>query len=122
MRSAKPGMVAGLLAAAVLWPAAPGTALAPVSARETATPAPSVFCGTDAASGLGVSADRAGSCGVALQVASAYTRILHRTRGAPAELRAAGATWVCRERQGDPNPYQECRDTGGSGRRITLTS
>ncbi|MFK0259435.1 hypothetical protein [Streptomyces sp. NPDC090445] len=122
MRSAKLGMAAGLLAAAVLWPATPAAAPAQASADKAATPAPLVVCGTDAASGLGVSADRAASCAVALRVAAAYTGILPRTRGAPVEVRAAGSTWVCRERQGDPHPYQECLDTGGSGRRLTLTS
>ncbi|MEU5806721.1 hypothetical protein [Streptomyces sp. NPDC047718] len=113
MRPMKPGVAAALGSAVVL---------AAVVAGGTPTPAPLVFCGTDAASGLGVSADRAGSCAVALEVAAAYTRIVQHTRGAPAEVRTAGATWVCRERQGDPDPYLECLGGGNSGGRVTLTS
>ncbi|MFD7626735.1 hypothetical protein ACFV7Q_11995 [Streptomyces sp. NPDC059851] len=130
MRSAQLGTAAAslLAVAAVLWPAVPAAAPAPIpapgwaSAHGTLAPVPLVVCGTDATTGLGVSAERAGSCAVALRVAAAYTRTLSRTRGAPTEVRAAGATWVCRERQGDPHPYQECLDTGHSGRRVTLTS
>ncbi|MFJ9641494.1 hypothetical protein ACWEPM_19045 [Streptomyces sp. NPDC004244] len=132
MRPTKPGVAAALgaavvLAAVVLGPTAPadasaGAARASAVAGGTPTPAPLVFCGTDAASGLGVSADRAGSCAVALEVAAAYTRIVQHTRGAPAEVRTAGATWVCRERQGDPDPYLECLGRGDSGGRVTLTS
>ncbi|NXY93274.1 hypothetical protein HYE82_02375 [Streptomyces sp. BR123] len=121
-------MAAGLLAAATLGPTAPVAAPPPApapasaSAGKTATAAPLVFCGTAAAFGLGVSADRASSCAVALRVAAAYTGILPHTRGAPVEVRAGGTTWLCRERQGNPDPYQECLDTGDSGRRVTLTS
>ncbi|MGW5345661.1 hypothetical protein [Streptomyces sp. NPDC004050] len=127
MRPMKPGVAAALgsavvLAAVVPGPSAAGAARASAVAGGTPTPAPLVFCGTDAASGLGVSADRAGSCAVALEVAAAYTRVVQHTQGAPAEVRTAGATWVCRERQGDPDPYLECLGGGNSGGRVTLTS
>jgi hypothetical protein len=61
-------------------------------------------------------------CGSALQVAAGYTKAWHGRAGTPVEVRTAGAVWKCQERQGDPNPYQECVNETDGGRRITLSS
>lgn len=37
-------------------------------------------------------------------------------------VHAAGSVWSCREQPGPLNPYQECVETGGTGRWVTLTS
>ncbi len=79
------------------------------------------YCGADPVSGLGVLAGKGVTCGVARQVAAAYTKVWH---GAPtgAEVRAAGARWKCGERRGNPDPYQACVEVKGSGRVVTLSS
>ncbi|MEV5545935.1 hypothetical protein AB0L35_07300 [Streptomyces sp. NPDC052309] len=93
-----------------------------MSADNGVGTAAGVVCGTDAASGLAVSAGRAGDCSAALQVAGAYTRVWNDTGGAAATVDAAGSTWSCGEREASPNPYQQCTDTGDSSRWVTLTS
>ncbi|WP_251093547.1 hypothetical protein [Streptomyces sp. Caat 7-52] len=80
------------------------------------------FCGTDKASGLAVWAAEKKSCATAVRVAAAYTKVWRGSAGASVEVRAAGAAWKCRERQGDPNPYQECVDTSDSSRWVRLSS
>jgi hypothetical protein len=80
------------------------------------------YCGTDPASGLGVLTAGDVDCGAALQVAAGYTKVWHGRAGAPVEVRTAGAVWKCQERQGDPNPYQECVNSADSGGRVTLSS
>lgn len=118
MHSMRIAMAAGLMGAAALCFATP----AQTSAGEGVTLAPTKVCGTDKVSGLGVSAGPTESCAVALQVAAAYTKVWQDTAGAPAKVAAGGTTWSCQERQGDPNPYQECVDTRDSSRRVTLSS
>jgi hypothetical protein len=98
------------------------SAPAAVSAETGGAGAPSVLCGTDGATGLAVSADSAGDCAVALRVAGAYTKAGMRGSGAVTTVDADGTVWRCQERQGDPNPYQECVDTTDETRHITLTS
>ncbi|MBL1105266.1 hypothetical protein JK361_11815 [Streptomyces sp. 5-8] len=80
------------------------------------------FCGTDKASGLAVWAAEKKSCATAVRVAAAYTKVWRGSAGTSVEVRAAGAAWKCRERQGDPNPYQECVDTSDSSRWVRLSS
>ncbi|MFJ5724430.1 hypothetical protein [Streptomyces sp. NPDC093149] len=84
--------------------------------------AASVICGTDDRSGLTVGTARARDCAAALQVASAYTRSWNSGGEGAATVHAAGSVWSCRERPGPLNPYQECVETGGTGRWVTLTS
>ncbi|MEU6460895.1 hypothetical protein [Streptomyces sp. NPDC046976] len=87
-----------------------------------AAPGASVrYCGADPLSGLGVLAGERVTCGVARQVAAAYTKVWH---GAPAgaEVHAAGARWKCGERRGNPDPYQACVEVKGGGRVVTLSS
>ncbi|MFH9400675.1 hypothetical protein ACH4JS_12920 [Streptomyces sp. NPDC017638] len=81
-----------------------------------------MLCGTDGATGLAVSAGSAADCAVALRVAGAYTKAGTRGSGAVTTVDADGTVWRCQERQGDPNPYQECVDTTDETRHITLTS
>lgn len=109
---------AALAGAAVLclWAAAQAVA-GPDAARSSAA-----YCGPDKATGLAVWADPADSCATALQVASAYAKARSGTARAPVTVRTGDGTWTCQERQGDPNPYQECVDTGDSGRRVFLSS
>ncbi|MES9525781.1 hypothetical protein [Streptomyces capoamus] len=103
-------------AAAVLW--APAHAVAGTGAAE-----PSVaYCGADRATGLAVSADGSVPCATALQVVDAYTKAASGTGDRRATVRVDGTAWTCMERQGDPNPYQECVDAGDSGRRIIVSS
>ncbi|TWV41796.1 hypothetical protein FRZ03_20890 [Streptomyces misionensis] len=98
-----------LVGAGLLW--------SPWTAQALAAPgAGHAYCGVDRASGLGVTAARGVPCGVALQVAAAYTK------GWRTEVRAAGARWRCGERQGDPDPYQACADVHSGGRVVTLVS
>ncbi|MBL1082341.1 hypothetical protein JK359_10150 [Streptomyces actinomycinicus] len=79
-------------------------------------------CGTDQASGLGVSAGKNVPCATALQVAAAYTGGRPGTADAPVPVRAAGSVWKCHEEQGDPNPYQRCVDTQDDTRLVMLSS
>ncbi|MER6030385.1 hypothetical protein [Streptomyces sp. NPDC001851] len=109
---------AALLGAAALCLAVPAQA----SADTGAPPKPTPFCGTDPATGLAVSATGNVPCATALQAAAAYTKVWHGSKGAPAEVRAAGATWTCRERRGDPDPYQVCADAQDNTRLVLLSS
>ncbi|MFF9156888.1 hypothetical protein ACF1AB_32220 [Streptomyces sp. NPDC014846] len=118
MRKIMTGTATTLLAAAVLCTGSPAQALD----GTRAAPEASRFCGTDPASGLAVWGDRADACAAALAVASAYTKAAAGTAKGPGTVRAGGVTWKCQERQGDPNPYQECVDASGSGRRVVLSS
>ncbi|MFH8340352.1 hypothetical protein [Streptomyces sp. AM6-12] len=79
------------------------------------------YCGADPASGLGVLASEPVTCGAALQVAAAYTKVWHGA-AAGAQVRAAGARWACGERQGNPDPYQVCVEVRDGGRVVTLSS
>ncbi|MGW2034966.1 hypothetical protein [Streptomyces spinosus] len=122
MRSIMTGTAAGLLGAAALCLGAPAPAFAGTGA---AARSPVTFCGADKATGLAVWAEPAGSCATALEVASAYTKAAAGRSGAPATISVGGTAWTCQERQGDPNPYQECvtSDSGGrAGGRVVLTS
>jgi hypothetical protein len=110
--------VAGLLGAAALCLAVPAQAFTDTGTDRK----PTRYCGTDRASGLGVSATGNVPCATALQAAAAYTKVWHGTKGAPVEVRAAGATWKCQERQGDPDPYQVCVDTQDNTRLVLLSS
>ncbi|MGW3203197.1 hypothetical protein [Streptomyces sp. NPDC001135] len=118
MHATRMGTVAGLLGAAALCLAVPAQAFADTGADRR----PTSYCGTDRASGLGVSATGNVPCTTALRTAAAYTEVWHGTKGAPVEVRAAGATWTCRERRGDPDPYQECADTQDPTRLVLLSS
>ncbi|AGS69814.1 hypothetical protein [Streptomyces collinus] len=123
MRSNKVNAAAGLVGAVVLglsW-AVPAAAAADGTAPQEAARAVR-FCGVDRTTGLGVSAGTDVSCGAALGVAAAYTRVWQRAGGAPVDVHTDGATWACRERRGDPDPYQECLDVNDGGRRVLLTS
>ncbi|MFJ4523589.1 hypothetical protein ACIP4Y_21970 [Streptomyces sp. NPDC088810] len=123
MRSIKRSMAAALLGAAALGLWAPALAVAGTGAAGSDTAQPSMsYCGADRATGLAVSADRTVSCATALQVAGAYTKAASGTGDAPATVRVGGAAWKCQERQGDPNPYQECVDASDSGRRVIVSS
>ncbi|GAA2734084.1 hypothetical protein [Streptomyces nogalater] len=100
-----------------------GLAAPPAVSAEAGGPAaPAVVCGTDGSTGLAVSAGSAGDCALALRVADAYTKAGLREGGAVTVVRADGSVWRCQERQGDPNPYQECVDATDTARHITLTS
>ncbi|MFE7356994.1 hypothetical protein ACFU8Q_28505 [Streptomyces sp. NPDC057543] len=81
-----------------------------------------VICGTDRRSGLTVGTARARDCATALQVASVYTRRWNSGGEGAATVHAAGSVWSCREQPGPLNPYQECVETGRTGRWVTLTS
>ncbi|MEE1805409.1 hypothetical protein [Streptomyces sp. BE133] len=81
-----------------------------------------VICGTDGRSGLTVGTAHARDCATALQVASAYTRSWNSGGEGATTVHAAGSVWSCREQPGPLNPYQECVETGGTGRWVTLTS
>ncbi|MER6470191.1 hypothetical protein [Streptomyces collinus] len=118
MRSNKVNAAAGLLGAVVLGLSG---ALPAVAAPDGAARAVR-FCGVDQVTGLGVSAGPDVSCAAALGVAAAYTRLGQRAGGASVDVHTDGATWTCRERRGDPNPYQECLDVNDEGRRVLLTS
>ncbi len=119
MRSIMTGTAAGLLGAAALclWAPAPSFAVTDAAARSSVA-----YCGADKATGLAVWADPAESCAAALEVASAYTKAASSRAGAPATIRVGATTWTCQERQGDPDPYQECVNASDSGRRVVLTS
>ncbi|WP_432026491.1 hypothetical protein [Streptomyces sp. 1222.5] len=118
MRKIMTGTAATLVAAAVLCTGSPAQSLD----GPRAAPGASRFCGTDPVSGLAVWGDRADACAAALEVASAYTKAAAGAPKGPGTVRAGGATWKCQERQGDPNPYQECVDSSDSGRRVILSS
>ncbi|MGW4568598.1 hypothetical protein ACWEN3_41700 [Streptomyces sp. NPDC004561] len=118
MRTVRMGIIGGLLGATMLCLSVAGQAFAGGGVAQ----ARSAVCGTDSATGLGVSAAGDVDCGAALSVAAAYTKVWRSASGAPVDVRAAGAGWKCQERQGDPNPYQECVNTSDSGRRVMLTS
>ncbi|MFD9098475.1 hypothetical protein [Streptomyces collinus] len=123
MRSNKVNAAAGLLGALVLGlsGAVPAVAAPDGAAPEGAARAVR-FCGVDRVTGLGVSAGRDVPCAAALGVAAAYTRVWQRAGGAAVDVHTDGATWTCRERRGDPDPYQECLDVNDGGRRVLLTS
>jgi hypothetical protein len=118
VRSNKVNAAAGLVGAVVLGlsAAVPAGAAADGAARAVR------FCGVDQATGLGVSAGRDVPCTAALGVAAAYTGVWRRAGGASVDVHTDGATWTCRERHGDPDPYQECLDVNDGGRRVLLTS
>ncbi|WP_229867122.1 hypothetical protein [Streptomyces gelaticus] len=114
MRTAAAGAV-GIAVLALTAPAARAVG-------ENTGEATGVMCGTDGASGLMVGAARAGDCTTALRVASAYTRSWNSGGEAATTVRAAGSVWSCREQPGTLNPYQECVEADGSGRRVILMS
>ena len=114
MRTAAAGAV-GIAVLALTTPAARAVG-------ENTTAQPGVICGTDRTSGLAVGTAHARDCATALRVASAYTRSWSRGGEGAATVHAAGSVWSCRERQGPVNPYQECVETAGAGRRVTLVS
>ncbi|MYX96533.1 hypothetical protein GT045_17360 [Streptomyces sp. SID486] len=120
MHSTRTRTAAGLLGALAFCLAVPTTTFADPGTDTDTNREPTAYCGTDKASGLAVWAAEKGSCATALQVASAYTEVWQGSTGA--SVRAAGTTWKCRERQGDPNPYQECVSTSDSGRWVRLSS
>ncbi|MFC9621777.1 hypothetical protein ACFTXM_17885 [Streptomyces sp. NPDC056930] len=81
-----------------------------------------VICGTDGRSGLTVGTAHARDCATALRVASAYTQSWNSGGEGATTVHAAGSVWSCREQPGPLNPYQECVETGGIGRWVTLMS
>ncbi|MFJ1843501.1 MULTISPECIES: hypothetical protein [unclassified Streptomyces] len=89
---------------------------------ENTSEAADVICGTDRASGLTVGTAHARDCATALEVASAYTRSWNGGDEGATTVHAAGSAWNCREQPGPLNPYQECVETGGTGRWATVTS
>lgn len=119
MHSSSKGTVAVLLAAAALCLSVPAQAFAGFGTNDHKA---SAYCGTDKASGLGVSTSENVPCAAALQVAAAYTKTRHNVSSTTVVLRAAGSTWKCQERQGHPNPYRVCVDTRYSTRLIMLSS
>ncbi|MGW1910438.1 hypothetical protein ACWCQS_06715 [Streptomyces sp. NPDC002076] len=119
MHSSRKGTLAVLLGVAAMCLSVPAQAFAGSGTNDHK---PSAYCGTDKASGLGVSAPENVPCAAALQVAAAYTKTWHDASSTTVEVRAAGSTWKCQERQGDPNPYQVCVDTRDNTRLITLSS
>ncbi|MFI9242039.1 hypothetical protein ACIGXF_05505 [Streptomyces sp. NPDC053086] len=124
MHSTRTRTAAGLLGALALCLTVPAPAFADTGAGADRAPErkPVAYCGTDKATGLAVWAAEKGSCATALEVAAAYTKVSNGSAAAPVEVRAAGTAWKCRERQGDPNPYQECVSTSDSGRWVRLSS
>ncbi|MFF9077037.1 hypothetical protein ACF1FX_33000 [Streptomyces sp. NPDC014646] len=99
------------------------TAPAAWAVGESTSGATGVICGTDGSTGLSVGTAHARDCATALQVASAYTRSWNSGGGEGATtVHVAGSSWSCRERPGPLSPYQECVETGGTGRWVTLTS
>lgn len=107
-----------LMGLGVLGLSAPTAAFAEEGGPEVSR----VVCGTDAATGLAVTAGSAGDCAAALRVADAYTKAGLREGGAVTVVRSDDTVWRCQEQQGDPNPYQECVDTTDSARHVMLTS
>ncbi|MQY34649.1 hypothetical protein SRB17_26190 [Streptomyces sp. RB17] len=118
MHANRKGTVAGLVAAALCL-SVPAEAFAGSGTHDHK---PSAYCGTDKASGLAVYTTQDVPCAAALQVAAAYTKSSYNASSATVDVRAAGSTWKCQERQGDPNPYQACVDTRDNTRLITLSS
>ncbi|MGJ5748892.1 hypothetical protein [Streptomyces puniciscabiei] len=118
MHSIRMRTAAGLLGAAAFCLAGSAQAFAGTGVHLETTS----YCGTDRATGLAVSATGSVPCATALRVAAAYTKIWHGTEGAPVQVRAAGATWTCREHQGDPNPYRQCAAAQGNTGLVTLSS
>ncbi|MFF3732914.1 hypothetical protein ACFYXM_21955 [Streptomyces sp. NPDC002476] len=114
MRTAAAGAV-GIALLALPTPAASAVG-------EKTSEAAGVICGTDGASGLSVGTAHARDCATALLVASAYTRSWNSGGEGATTVHVAGSSWGCRERPGPLNPYQECVETGGTGRWVTLTS
>lgn len=114
MRSMKARVVVGAIGIGLLGVSGGGTAVAAQGASVR-------YCGADPASGLAVFAGKGATCGVAMRVAAACTKVWH---GAPtgARVRAAGVVWKCGERRGDPDPYQACVEAKGGGRVVTLFS
>ncbi|MFG2608333.1 hypothetical protein ACGFT2_33000 [Streptomyces sp. NPDC048514] len=117
MHSIKMRTAAVLMGTAALCLAAPAQSFA-----DSGTAPKSAYCGTDRSSGLAVSASGSVPCAAALQAAAAYTKVWQGRAGRPVEVRAAGVTWECRERQGDPDPYQACVDSKDHTRLVTLSS
>ncbi|MFF3918416.1 hypothetical protein ACFYZB_34000 [Streptomyces sp. NPDC001852] len=118
MHSIRMRTAAGLLGAAAFCLVGPARAFADTGVHPEATS----YCGTDRATGLGVSATGNVPCRTALQVAAAYTKVWHGTEGAPVEVRAGGVTWKCQERQGAPDPFRQCAATEGNTRLVRLSS
>ncbi|MER6503819.1 hypothetical protein ABT218_31845 [Streptomyces sp. NPDC001455] len=114
MRTAAAGAV-GIALLALTAPAARAVG-------ENTSGAVGVTCGTDGTTGLSVGTAHARDCATALQVASAYTRSWDSGGAEATTVHVAGSSWRCRERPGPLNPYQECVETGGVGRWVTLTS
>ena len=117
MHSTRMKTAVGLLGATALCLSAPVQAFADAGGTQK-----SAYCGTDKASGLAVSAIGKVPCATASQVAAAYTKVWTDRTNAPLVVRAAGTTWKCQERQGGPDPYQQCVDTRDPGRQVTLSS
>ncbi|MGW1412189.1 hypothetical protein [Streptomyces sp. NPDC002403] len=114
MRTAAAGAV-GIAVLVLMTPAARAVG-------ENAGEEAGVICGTDRATGLTVGTALARDCATALQVASAYTRNWNSGGEKVTTVHVAGSVWKCREQPGPLNPYQECVETGGTGRWVTLTS
>ncbi|MFG2632859.1 hypothetical protein ACGFX8_02530 [Streptomyces sp. NPDC048362] len=121
MRAIRMKMATVLLGAAAAGLAVPAQSFA--GTGTDAGPAPkAAYCGADQASGLAVWGTGKVPCATALQAAAAYTKASRDKADGVGEVRAAGVTWKCAERQGDPNPYAECVDAGDPGRVVVLSS
>ncbi|MRH89420.1 hypothetical protein GFY24_18535 [Nocardia sp. SYP-A9097] len=96
----------------------PAAASTPLPGQE------SVQCGTGPG-GLAVvtyTTKGADFCPTALLVATTYTQERAKKTGGDFAIQVADMRWVCGERQGDPNPYQECASQNESADKVRLLS
>ncbi|MBU4629258.1 hypothetical protein HRJ41_17415 [Pseudomonas sp. BF61] len=83
----------------------------------------SIYCGS-ASNGLGVNAvttqPKQNACPEAIEVANAYIQLNYKRE--PVVITIKGKRWICRERQGDTNPYGECAMQRNPDEKVILTS
>ncbi|MGX1805198.1 hypothetical protein ACWIGI_05745 [Nocardia sp. NPDC055321] len=61
-------------------------------------------------------------CGTALAVTTSYTDARKTQESGDIPVTIENVRWICGERQGDPNPFQECSSQNESADRIRLQS
>ncbi|MFI7320763.1 DUF4232 domain-containing protein [Streptomyces venezuelae] len=62
------------------------------------------------------------ACPTALKVRDAWAKAPDAEKGKPKTVTVDGTDWKCREKQGDPNPYQECVNTKEPTEKVQLFS
>ncbi|MFI9505386.1 hypothetical protein [Nocardia sp. NPDC052566] len=110
-------------------PPVPPTSKPPVPPTPPPTTTPpgpqQVYCGPgfNGLAIIAITTEGAAACSTATEVTNAYGD--HAEDWGPGvviPVSVEGTTWNCQERQGNPNPYQECVNTQNPAEKVRLSS